>query len=102
MPRRANTFPVQYLGANVPQGWAAGTIFHLLQAILGIRADAPNGKLLVDPVLPKWLPELTLSGMSIGDATIDLKFWRDGDDTRWDATVNEGTIEVSQESEVLP
>ena len=29
-------FPVQYLGANVPQAWAAGSVFALLQAILGI------------------------------------------------------------------
>ena len=30
--RRTNgTFPVQYLGANVPQAWAAGSVFHLVQ-----------------------------------------------------------------------
>jgi glycogen debranching enzyme len=29
------TFPVQYLGANVPQAWAAGSIFMLMQAMLG-------------------------------------------------------------------
>lgn len=101
-PRRENTFPVQYLGANVPQGWAAGTVFHLLQAILGIRADAPNNKLLVNPLLPKWLPTLTLSGMSVGNAKIDLKFWRDGNQTHWDATVREGSIKVAQEQEPLP
>ena len=28
-------FPVQYLGANVPQAWAAGSAFALLQAMLG-------------------------------------------------------------------
>ena len=31
-------FPVQYLGANVPQAWAAGSVFALLNAILGHRA----------------------------------------------------------------
>ena len=36
-------FPVQYLGANVPQAWAAGSVFALLQAILGITLDAPRG-----------------------------------------------------------
>ena len=38
--REPGTFPVQYLGANVPQAWAAGSVFHLLQAILGLDADA--------------------------------------------------------------
>jgi len=29
------TFPVQYIGANVPQAWAAGSVFMLMQAMLG-------------------------------------------------------------------
>ena len=43
------SFPVQYLGANVPQAWAAGTPFMLLQAMLGLQQDAPRGKIYVDP-----------------------------------------------------
>ena len=33
-----------------------------MQAILGLQADAPNGRLYVDPMLPPWLPNVTLSG----------------------------------------
>ena len=47
------SFPVQYLGANIPQAWAAGSVFALMQALLGFAPDAPRGKLRVDP----WLPE---------------------------------------------
>ena len=47
--RNEKSFPVQYLGANVPQAWAAGTPFMLLQAILGLQQDAPRGRLYVDP-----------------------------------------------------
>lgn len=43
--RTRTNFPLQYLGANVPQAWAAGSIFYLLQSILGIRSDAPHGTL---------------------------------------------------------
>ena len=85
-----------YRGANVPQAWAAGAIFHLLQAILGIQADAPRGRLHVDPELPDWVPELSLQGMWVGRARLDLHFWRDGERTRWDATAREGSIEVDQ------
>ena len=46
------SFPVQYLGANIPQAWAAGSVFALMQAMLGCVPDAPRGKLLVDPWLP--------------------------------------------------
>jgi glycogen debranching enzyme len=92
--RRRGTFPVLYPGANVPQAWAAGSVFHLLQAILGLQADAPNHRLYVDPLLPHWLSDLTLRGVRIGAATIDLRFWRDGEHTRWDAISVNGAVEV--------
>lgn len=96
--RQVASFPVQYDGANVPQAWAAGSAFHLIQAILGLQADAPNNKLYVDPTLPKWLPDLTLSDVKIGDAVVELKFWREGDESKWKATVNSGNITVEQKS----
>lgn len=96
--RRPGTFPVLYPQANVPQAWAAGSVFHLLQAMLGIRADAPRGRLYVDPELPLWLPEITLHGLAVGRARVDLRFWRDGDWSRWTAEIREGTISVQQEA----
>jgi glycogen debranching enzyme len=56
-----SSFPVQYLGANVPQAWEAGTSFMLLQAVLELQQDAPRGKLCVDPALPDWLPNAVVS-----------------------------------------
>src|SRR2546425_1993552 len=96
--RRPGTFPVIYSKANVPQAWAAGSVFHLLQAILGIRADAPRSRLYVDPELPRWLPEITLHGLGVGRARLDLRFWREGDRSRWTAEVREGTIAVHEEA----
>ena len=93
--RQPGGFPVQYLGANVPQAWAAGCVFHLVQALLGLEADAPRKRLYVQPELPSWLPEVTLHGLSIGRAKLDLHFQREEDaKTRWDASVREGSIEV--------
>jgi len=76
-------FPVQYLGANVPQAWAAGSTFIFLKAILGLEPDAPHNKLYVDPVLPDWLPDITISDLRIGKKKFDIRFWRDGNDTQW-------------------
>jgi len=84
--RQAGGFPVQYLGANVPQAWAAGTSFALLQAILGIRPDAPNDVLHVDPVLPDWLPDITLRDLRFGRHSLDIAFHRDGPATRFTVT----------------
>jgi len=95
--REEGNFPVLYPAANVPQAWAAGSVFQLLQAILGLRGNAPEGRLFVDPVLPHWLPEITLHELAIGGARVDLRFWRDGDRTRWDASLRQGKIEVEEE-----
>jgi glycogen debranching enzyme len=81
LQRDPTSFPVQYLGANVPQAWAAGTPFALLQAMLGIQQDAPRGKLYVDPVLPVWLPDVTLTDLRLGRRRFNIRFWRDGKET---------------------
>ncbi len=83
LQRNPTNFPVQYLGANVPQAWAAGSVFAFLQAILGIRPDAPRDRLYVDPELPHWLPDITLTDIQVGKRCFDLHFWRDGEATRW-------------------
>lgn len=96
--KKPGSFPAPYIEANVPQAWAAASVFQLLQAMLGLQADAPNNSLYLDPYLPEWLPELTLRRVEIGKALVDLRFWREGDSTRWDATVQSGNVEVKQQS----
>src|ERR1700677_3132778 len=81
LQRDPTGFPVQYLGANVPQAWAAGTPFALLQALLGLQQDAPGGKLYVDPKLPDWLPDVKLIDLRLGRRRFDIRFWRDGKET---------------------
>ncbi|MGH7152797.1 MAG: amylo-alpha-1,6-glucosidase [Acetobacteraceae bacterium] len=78
------SFPVQYLGANVPQAWAAGSAFMLLQALLGIHPDAPAGRLYVDPSLPPWLPDVTLHDLRFGQETLDIRFWHDDEATHYE------------------
>ena len=77
-------FPVQYIGANVPQAWAAGTPFVLLQTMLGIVPDAPHGRLYIDPALPDWMPDVTLIDLRLGRKVMDLRFWRDGEKTKFE------------------
>jgi glycogen debranching enzyme len=82
--RDEKSYPVQYLGANVPQAWAAGSVFALLQAILGVVPDAPRRKLYLDPLLPKWLPDLTLFDLHVGRDRFDIRFWCDGEETQYE------------------
>ncbi len=80
---RDEAFPIQYIGANVPQAWAAaaGSAFMLMQAILGFLPDAPRGKLYIDPWLPTWLTDMTVQDLRIGNHKLDIRFWRDGETT---------------------
>jgi glycogen debranching enzyme len=98
LAREPGTFPAQYLGANIPQAWAAGSVFHLIQTILGLRADAPNGRLYVHPTLPDWLPDLTLDGLKLGAARLKLRFWREGDASRWDVLDQQGDVAVEEQA----
>jgi glycogen debranching enzyme len=84
--RDENNFPVQYVGANVPQAWAAGSTFMLTQAMLGFLPDAPRNKLYVDPALPVWLPDLAVHDLRVGQQKIDMRFWREGEQTAFEVT----------------
>jgi glycogen debranching enzyme len=78
-------FPILYpAGANIPQAWATGSIFHMLRTILGLRADAPHKRLYVHPTLPDWLPDIELHHLRVGPCSITLRFWREGNGSRWE------------------
>ncbi|HXT79330.1 MAG TPA: glycogen debranching N-terminal domain-containing protein [Acetobacteraceae bacterium] len=98
--RNGGSFPVQYLGANVPQAWAAGSCFALLHAILGIQLDAPNDRLYVDPWLPHWLPDITLMDLRLGRRHLDIRFRRDGEKTVWEVLRGDKKV-VQHRSAVL-
>ncbi len=69
-------FPAFYPQANSPQAWSATCTFSMLQALLGIYPYAPLRMLLLDPHLPEWLPEITLSNLRVGDAAATIRFYR--------------------------
>lgn len=83
-PREPMNFPVQYFRANAPQAWAAGSAFAFLQTLLGFQPDAPRDKLYLDPALPEWLPDVTLIDLKIGSRSFDVRFWREGVESRWE------------------
>jgi hypothetical protein len=55
-----------------------------MQAMLGFMPDAPRGKLYVDPLLPEWLPDLTMFDLHVGEHRLDIRFWRDGGETQFE------------------
>jgi len=78
-PRMAGEPPVAYPVACLPQAWAAGSIFMMLQACLGVNIDGWNREVRVsDPRLPNGIDWLTIDGIRIGDEKVDLRFERAG------------------------
>ena len=51
----------------------------VLQSLLGLQPVAPLSLLIIDPVLPEWLPEVILERVRLGGATATLRFWRASD-----------------------
>ena len=67
LDRDEGAFPVQYLGANVPQAWASGAVVHLVEILLGLEVDAPSATLRLHPALPPWLTEVVVDQVAIGE-----------------------------------
>ncbi len=49
----------------------------MIQAMLGIYPYAPMNMLLIDPHLPEWLPNFTISNLKVGKAAVDIRFFRE-------------------------
>ncbi|HEX6968013.1 MAG TPA: glycogen debranching N-terminal domain-containing protein [Micromonosporaceae bacterium] len=64
--------PGIYPNSCSPQGWSASAIIALVQALLVFRPVAPLGAIVVDPMLPEWLPDVMLEGVQVGKARFDL------------------------------
>lgn len=88
-------FPALYPEADWPQAWSASSVFAILQSILGIYPFAPLDLLLLDPALPEWLPELTVSNIHVGRSVVSLRFWRDREgETHFEELERRGKLHV--------
>jgi glycogen debranching enzyme len=76
LPRNEASFPVQYLGANVPQAWASSAVLRLIAVLCGIhaRTDATGRRIFLDPALPPWLPEIALHDLRAGRGALSVEF----------------------------
>jgi glycogen debranching enzyme len=78
---RPHEGPTHYPVACAPQAWAAGSVFLLLQACLGLEIDAMQSKIVLDrPILPACLEQLTIRRLQIGAARVDLVLENHADD----------------------
>jgi glycogen debranching enzyme len=95
LPRAALDAPVPYGRANVPQAWAAGSVFHAIRILLGLEPDVPAGRIYVEPALPPWCPVLRLENVRIGSQRFTFQADRQPDgSTRIDVQGSAGALSV--------
>jgi len=94
-PRAAGEPPVAYPVACLPQAWAAGSVFMMLQACLGLTIDGAAGQVtIVDPHLPIGIDRLWVDRLHVGDQIIDIAFERLGDRVAVNVAGPEGMVRV--------
>jgi glycogen debranching enzyme len=70
---------VRYPIACSPQAWSAAAPFLMLQTLLGVRPDAPSGRLVIrNPRLPTYIRRFEIERMRVGAATVSMRFRRFG------------------------
>ena len=77
--RRQGQGPTFYPVACSPQAWAAATPLSLIETCLGLGFNIERREIAFDqPVLPSFLDEVTLRGLSLGDSRADVVLQRTG------------------------
>ena len=71
--------PGAYPRANPIQAWNQSAMFLFLHSILGLQPVAALDLLVIDPVLPTWMPEVILHDVRLGTTVATVRFWRDED-----------------------
>lgn len=90
--------PVPYPVACSPQAWASGSIFLILQSMLGLSPDAAKGVLYINnPCLPPWLEMVTLHNLRVGSSRISLFFRREKEITVFSVIEKQGDVRVVME-----
>lgn len=91
--RRQEGGPVLYSTACNPQAWAVGTIPFLVQLILGISCYHHEVHIR-RPFLPRWIDEIVISNLRVGDGKVDLEFTRKEDKTYCSVLNTSGEVKV--------
>jgi glycogen debranching enzyme len=93
--RKDRATPGAYPRANTPQLWNATSFPLIIQSLLGLLPLAPVGALVLDPVLPDWLPSMRVSDLRVGTARVSLVFnRRDDGTTDWDVAHQQGPLRI--------
>ena len=95
LERRQAEGPTLYPVACSPQAWAAASPFLLIQSCLGLTVQGVHNRVVFNrPALPEGIPQLSIRGLRVGEASVDLLFERQVDSVRVQVLEKQGEVEV--------
>ncbi len=87
--------PTLYPVACAPQAWAAGSVYLLLQACLGLEVRAQEKRIgFKNPSLPANLNAMRIENLRIGDASADFLIRREDSGIAVEVLRQDGTLEI--------
>jgi glycogen debranching enzyme len=93
--RRPGKGPTLYPVACSPQAWAAGSVFMLLQACLGLEIRASESRIyLHHSALPEKLQHIRIRNLRVGNASVDLACERYADSVSVNILRRTGEVEI--------
>jgi glycogen debranching enzyme len=93
--RRSGESPTLYPVACAPQAWAAGAVYLLLQACLGLRIEAVERRVSFSrAVLPDSIDWLRIVNLSVAGANVDLLLTRHTHDVGVTVLRRDGDVEI--------
>jgi glycogen debranching enzyme len=93
--RRESPVPGAYPRTNTPQLWNATAFPLVVQSMLGLLPIAAANTLVLDPLLPEWLPEVVIRDLRVGGSKVSLRLWRAEQGTsKWEVLHRQGSLHV--------
>jgi glycogen debranching enzyme len=93
--RPGTSGPTLYPVACAPQSWAAGAVFLMLRACLGMNVRAPQRQICFDhPTLPRDVDQIQIDNLKLVDTSVDLLVHRHDEGVAVEVTRRRGEIEI--------
>lgn len=93
--RHPGNRPTSYPVACSPQAWAGAMPFAMLQACLGVHFDVKGPTIRLErPTLPRFIDELVIRSLRLGDGKVDLLLRRHNSGVTTTVLKREGPINV--------
>lgn len=92
--RKETKRPIEYPVACSPQAWACGSIYLIIQSLLGIDVDAINNRIYLKPILPDKINKVEIKNLKIGDNRVNFRLIKEGNHIKISEVKIEGNVKL--------